>query len=286
MVDMEYLRTTYYLCRIFGCKDREAYRRYKLEKFTHKEFVRIRQALVGLFKLGATKGVTTYGELARYSNLLYGKNIPERGGSLARILGKILGILSTYSYSLSNLFISVLVENKYGKERGKGFNKMANAFGVTLDQQAINDEIRKAIDLCRYFESVNILIRQASKYISCPYCGSQHLETLHDGSGLDESIFLCKNCRRHFEISMDENTIESLSNKARDDIYANTSIKNRPEVKYCNTCGNTAVIEMKTGNRYICLWCGEVYNKLCSNCGEPFLSEGETLCDRCFLGLD
>ena len=87
----------------------------------------------------------TYGELTREINERFGMNIPERGNSMGRIIGNVLGSLSIISFFSADVLISVYVKNKSTNKPGKGLKKLES---ILVNEVYNNNEISEEdIDL-------------------------------------------------------------------------------------------------------------------------------------------
>ena len=72
-------------------------------------------------------------------------NIPEKGNSMGRIIGNILGSLSIISFFSADILISVYVKNKSTNKPGRGLRKLK---AILINDVYNNNKIsEKDIDL-------------------------------------------------------------------------------------------------------------------------------------------
>ena len=130
--------------------DLESFEMLKTMEVTDKDAYQLRKIFVALIELvyrnrNRKKDYISYSELASHANKIYPHfKLPEQGGSLAKVVGSILGELSFLSYCCCDFLISAVVTKKGKNKQGKGFfelvrsleeneNKIKNWIGKTKE---------------------------------------------------------------------------------------------------------------------------------------------------------
>jgi len=104
--------------------------RHLLEEIKNLDFSKNRQTLLKqkIFFILIDKILKeeqiTYSEIARILNEEYKINVPERGNSMGRMIGNVLGSLSIMSKIGCGILISVYVVNKSNGRPGKGLRNL------------------------------------------------------------------------------------------------------------------------------------------------------------------
>jgi len=147
----ELLKVRSLICRSLR-GEKGAYSELKNLSLSLKEAERMRAVFVALIKhLAETGDYITYGELSEKANSLYpNAELPVRGGVVARVLGQILGELSTISYCSGDFLISVAVVSKGTHVQGTGFEELARLLGADLNKK--DEWFRRAVEIARELE--------------------------------------------------------------------------------------------------------------------------------------
>ena len=129
-----------YRVKALVCKtlkgDLESFKMLKTMEVTDKDAYQLRKIFVALIELVyRKKNYISYSELAKYANKIYPHfKLPEQGGSLAKVVGSILGELSFLSYCCCDFLISAVVTKKGKDEQGKGFFELVRSLEENEDK--------------------------------------------------------------------------------------------------------------------------------------------------------
>jgi len=129
-----------YRVKALVCKtlkgDLESFKMLKTMEVTDKDAYQLRKIFVALIELVyRKKNYISYSELAAHANKIYPHfKLPEQGGSLAKVVGSILGELSFLSYCCCDFLISAVVTKKGKDEQGKGFFELVRSLEENEDK--------------------------------------------------------------------------------------------------------------------------------------------------------
>ena len=129
-----------YRVKALVCKtlkgDLESFKMLKTMEVTDKDAYQLRKIFVALIELVCRKkGYISYSELAAHANEIYPHfKLPEQGGSLAKVVGSILGELSFLSYCCCDFLISAVVTKKGKDKQGKGFFELVRSLEENEDK--------------------------------------------------------------------------------------------------------------------------------------------------------
>ena len=138
-----------------------------------------------------------------------------------------------------------------------------------------------------YLASLEILVKEKFirdliiKKVRCPICSSKLIKPIKaiQGYSLEEAHFFCSSCGKKFKLADIE---EFLGESYFSEVYDSVKYSGENPIKICPECGRNAVIYDENENLWVCLACGEVFDRICEWCNCPFNSQdGENICPEC-----